>query len=230
MSMREIKTEALVLRRTNYGEADRILNLITSQGKISAIAKGVRRARSKLAGGVEMLSLVQLSIHVGKGELGMITSAKMLRYYGRIVSELDRMEVAAAILKNVNALADGADGDDYFSIVKQGLAGLDDGMRLELVEGWCLMRMASASGEEINLYRDGHGEKLRPDVNYDWDEMEGAFVLRDSGEYGTTEIKMLRLMLTADLKVIAKIKGVDEAATKLLNFARLASRGVKHWR
>ena len=50
----EIKTLGFVLRRTNYGEADRILNLITPQGKISAIAKGVRKPKSKLAGGVEM--------------------------------------------------------------------------------------------------------------------------------------------------------------------------------
>ncbi len=76
----EIKTKSYVLRRTNYGEADRILNLITPAGKISAIAKGVRKEKSKLAGGVEMFSLAELTIHKGKGEFGTITSAKMLRF------------------------------------------------------------------------------------------------------------------------------------------------------
>lgn len=49
--MRDVKTLAYVMRRTNYGEADRILNLITPEGKMSAIAKGVRKEKSKLAGG-----------------------------------------------------------------------------------------------------------------------------------------------------------------------------------
>ena len=43
----DIRTKAYVLRRTNYGEADRILNLITPEGKISVIAKGVLKEKSK---------------------------------------------------------------------------------------------------------------------------------------------------------------------------------------
>ena len=49
MQNKDIKTMGYVLKRTNYAEADRILNLITPQGKISAIAKGVRKEKSKLA-------------------------------------------------------------------------------------------------------------------------------------------------------------------------------------
>ena len=46
---RDLRTKAIVLRRTDYGEADRILNLITPQGKIAVIAKGVRKEKSKLS-------------------------------------------------------------------------------------------------------------------------------------------------------------------------------------
>ena len=49
MAGKDIKTYAYVLRRTNYGEADRILNLITPSGKMTAIAKSVRKEKSKLA-------------------------------------------------------------------------------------------------------------------------------------------------------------------------------------
>ena len=49
------RTEAIILRRTNYGEADRVISLITpDRGKISGIAKGVRKPKSKLAGGLEL--------------------------------------------------------------------------------------------------------------------------------------------------------------------------------
>ena len=79
-NMRDVKTLAYVLRRTNFGEADRILNLITPEGKMSAIAKGVRKEKSKLAGGVEMFSLTELNLHFGKSEMATVTGAKMLAY------------------------------------------------------------------------------------------------------------------------------------------------------
>ena len=62
----DVRTLGYVLRRTNYGEADRILNIITRQGKISAIAKGVRKSKSKLAGNIEIFSLIDFNIHQGK--------------------------------------------------------------------------------------------------------------------------------------------------------------------
>ena len=86
-----IRTFGYVLRRTNYGEADRILNIITPLGKISAIAKGVRKEKSKLAGGVEMFSLIDFNIHKGKSDLGTVIGAKMIKYYGEILKNYDRM-------------------------------------------------------------------------------------------------------------------------------------------
>ena len=82
---KDIRTQGFVLKRTNYGEADRILNIITPGGKMSAIAKGVRKEKSKLAGGIEMFSLVELNIHSGKSDLWTITSAKMLKYYSNLL-------------------------------------------------------------------------------------------------------------------------------------------------
>ena len=87
----DIKTLAYVLRRTNYGEADRIINLITPEGKMSAIARGVRKEKSKLAGGIEMFSLIELNINRGKSELGVVTSARMLKYYDKLLMDFRRM-------------------------------------------------------------------------------------------------------------------------------------------
>ncbi|HRQ86596.1 MAG TPA: recombination protein O N-terminal domain-containing protein, partial [Candidatus Saccharibacteria bacterium] len=50
--MKTERTRAIILRRTNYGEADRILQLLTPEGRKSAIARGVRKEKSKLAGGI----------------------------------------------------------------------------------------------------------------------------------------------------------------------------------
>ena len=48
---RDLSTKAIVLKRTNYDEADRILNLLTPEGKMSALARSVRKEKSRLAGG-----------------------------------------------------------------------------------------------------------------------------------------------------------------------------------
>ena len=74
---RDLRTEAIVLRRTDYGEADRILQLLTPEGKKSVVAKGVRREKSKLAGGIELFSVSEVVIHEGKGDLGILTGAKL---------------------------------------------------------------------------------------------------------------------------------------------------------
>ena len=89
---KDLRTFGIVLRRTNYGEADRILNIITPEGKVSAIARGVRKEKSKMAGNVELFSLIELNIHFGKNEMGVLTGAKMKKYFGNIVKDLRKME------------------------------------------------------------------------------------------------------------------------------------------
>lgn len=221
---KDIRTLGYVLKRTNYGEADRILNLITLQGKISAIAKGVRKEKSKLAGGIEMFTLTDFNIHLGRGEFGVVTGAKMMKHYGEIVKDFGKMELAAMMLKKINKTAENSDNAEYFNILDQSLAGLNAGENVELVEAWFLMNLTKAMGEEINLYRDTKGEKLVIDVRYVWDAMEGVFMENKQGEFGADEIKMLRLVLAADLNVVKRVKLNDEMANKIARFARVASR------
>lgn len=66
----DLRTRAIVLRRTNYGESDRILNLLTPEGKVAVLAKGVRKEKSRLAGGIELFSISDVVIHQGRSNLG----------------------------------------------------------------------------------------------------------------------------------------------------------------
>ncbi len=103
---RDVRTVGYVLRRTNYGEADRILDLITPLGKMPVVARGVRKMKSKLAGSVEPFTRSDFSVHFGRGELGILTGAKMQRFYGGILGDLGRMELATQILRRVDAAAE----------------------------------------------------------------------------------------------------------------------------
>lgn len=220
----DIRTKAYVLRRTNYGEADRILNLITPTGKMSAIAKSVRKEKSKLSGGVEMFSLIDINIHTGKSDMGVVTSAKMLKYYNNIVTSLPKMELAALILKKVSLASEHSDSPEYFKIVDLALAAINDGVMPDVVEAWFWFNLAKASGEQINLYRDVEGAKLDPESNYIWDTQEEALMVRPGGEIGADEIKIMRLMLTTELPVVLRVKGIYEKIIPILKIARAAAK------
>ena len=226
MQTKYLNTLGYILKRTNYGEADRILNIITPYGKISAIAKGVRKEKSKLAGGVELFSLINFNISLGRSELGIVTSAKMIEFYGNILKDFARMELAAMILKKISVTAESPDSSEYFNIVEQSLSGLNKGLKNELVETWFLLNLLKASGEEINLYRDTAGNKLAEDKRYAYDITEKSMVENSEGEFGAEEIKLLRLMLVTKLEMVARVKNIDQILLKILRLAQIMSGEV----
>ena len=80
MAGRSYKTEAIVLRSLRFGEADRVLHLYTlDRGRVGAVAKGIRRTKSRFGGRLEPLSHVELVLHEGRGELQTITGVQLLR-------------------------------------------------------------------------------------------------------------------------------------------------------
>jgi DNA repair protein RecO (recombination protein O) len=79
------KTEAIVLRSIRYGEADRILHLYTRErGRVGAIAKGVRRPKSRFGGRLEPLFRIDLVLHEGRGELCTVNSASTVSAHPRL--------------------------------------------------------------------------------------------------------------------------------------------------
>jgi DNA repair protein RecO (recombination protein O) len=80
MAGRGYKTEAVVLRSIRFGEADRVLHLYTlERGRVGAVAKGVRRTKSRFGARLEPLSHVELMLHQGGGELATVTGASLVR-------------------------------------------------------------------------------------------------------------------------------------------------------
>jgi DNA repair protein RecO (recombination protein O) len=79
MPGRTLKTEAVVLRSFRLGEADRVLHLYTlERGRVGAVAKGIRRTKSRFGARLEPLSHVELMLHQGSGELGTITGVDLI--------------------------------------------------------------------------------------------------------------------------------------------------------
>ncbi len=103
----QFKTEAVVLRTFRYGEADRILHLYTSErGRVSAIAKGVRRVKSRFGGRLEPLFRVNLVLHEGRGELCTVTQAETVAAHGALRERREALERASQACDAVLRLLD----------------------------------------------------------------------------------------------------------------------------
>jgi DNA repair protein RecO (recombination protein O) len=105
MSNRAVKTEAVVLRSMRYGEADRILQLYTpNRGRVSAIAKGVRRARSRFGGRLEPFFRLRIELHEGRSELLTVTGAQTVDGHARLRGDGRALDAAARACDAVGRL------------------------------------------------------------------------------------------------------------------------------
>ena len=219
--MKTNRTRAIVLRRTNYGEADRILQLLTPNGKCSVMARGVRREKSRLAGGIELFAICEIVITEGKGELGILTSARLVHFYSHIMNDYDRMQFAYTAIKLVTKASEMVEGPEWYDVLAETLMGLDaNSINLDIVQAWFYLRYAALMGYELSLWHDNTGEKLLPDTNYRYDVSERGLRAVESGELTSEHIKLLRLIATRPLKIIAQIGGIDEIIHDCLSIAR----------
>ena len=104
--MRSYQVEAVVLRTHKLGEADRIITLLSRErGKIRAVAKGVRRTRSRFGARLEPFSRVQLLIAPGKN-LDIITQAESLNVYGEaLVLDYPLWTIGQTILETADRIS-----------------------------------------------------------------------------------------------------------------------------
>ena len=87
------KTEAVVLRSIRFAEADRVLHLYTAElGRVGAIAKGVRRVRSRLGGRLEPLARVRLVLHQGRGDLCAVSQVDTIHAHAGLREHRDALE------------------------------------------------------------------------------------------------------------------------------------------
>ncbi len=222
MAGTDVKTEAFVLRRTNIGEADRLLDFLTPGGKITALARSVRREKSRLAGGIEMFCLSEITIHQNpKTEKNILTSAKMLKFYQHILSDLDRLELASEIVRKVGRATEQVESQEYFNLVKECHEGLNNPqISTNLIAAWFYFNFASINGEQINLLTDTSGVKLDPETNYVWDSTDKALRPLPQGKIHADEIKLMRLILTSPLNLICRINDIDKIIPEVLYVAK----------
>jgi DNA repair protein RecO (recombination protein O) len=121
------RTAALVLRRQDFGEADRLLTLYSPwRGKFRAIAKGVRRPKSRLGGHVELFTHVNLLVAQGRN-LDIVTQAETIRPFGHIRDDLWKTSYACYVTELVDRFTEEhLENQPIFDLLLQALTYLDE--------------------------------------------------------------------------------------------------------
>jgi DNA repair protein RecO len=218
------KTKAIVLNRRNYGEADRIISVLTpDNGKLSLIAKGARSMKSKLAGAIELFTINDIGYIEGRGELCTLTYGRLERNFPDIVKDIDRVQLGYEVLKNVDKSTDTVVESDYYSLLGEAFAGLDDpSIDSCLIKLWYLARLIAISGHTPNLVKDANGTVLSENKRYGFDPAAMNFFVQNGvGIYRPIHIKFLRIVFVCTkpgpLKRINGAAGLADDLQPLIN-------------
>ncbi len=214
--MKQQTTPAIILRRTNYGEADKIITFLTPIGKVKAIVKGVRRSKSKMAGGIELFSESTITFLETRGNLSRIISTRLDHYWDTIVGDLQRMMFGYEAMKMLDKIIEDEAERDYFDLLKATLDSLADlDTSLPATEMWFYMRLLKLQGNEPNLATDSKGKALSKDQIYTFSVDSMTFEPSSAGTYTPDHIKLLRLSQSHAPKILKQIKNYNKLSEDL---------------
>ena len=206
------KTQGIVIKRTNLGEADRILTILTDRfGKIKAIAKGVRKTKSKLAGSLEPFMIIDFQLHEGK-TFYIITGASIKNDLSNLHLDLKRISQIFYIGELIDKFIE----EDHlnlsiFDLLKTALEQVEqsnDDFILRIFE----LKLIESSGFKPQLFEGVHCKTmLSPGDNF-WDEIEGGVICascqsktKHGRKISDNAIKILRLIEKDNFDLVGRL-------------------------
>ena len=216
--MKQIATEAIMLKRMNFGEADRIVTVLTSDnGRLSMLAKGVRKSKSKLAGGLELFSVSDINYIDGRSDLKTVISTRLKEHYRNIVSDVERTMAGYDFMKIIDAFTKHADEPKYFRLLQQGLSGLNNlNVPLAVTDVWFFANLLQINGSDINVEKPLDQVAFKEEGMYSFSYDDMSFYSDKSGHFGPSHIKFLRLVdRSLNPEQLIVISGHDMLASDL---------------
>ena len=208
----QVVTTGIVLSRTDFGEADRIISVLTpDNGKLSMMARGVRKHKSKLAGGIELFSTSNITYLPGKGDIGTLVSSRLIKHYDHIVSDIARVQLGYELIKQLNRSTEDNCEPAYYHLLDGALAALDDvSISTDLIRAWFQAQLLRLAGHGPNLRTDTLAEKLVEEQHYNFDFEHMAFIPHSAGRFNASHIKLLRLYFSDNSpSSIFRVHGID---------------------
>jgi DNA repair protein RecO (recombination protein O) len=211
---RVYKTEAVVLRQRKLGEADKIVTLFSpNKGKIDAVAKGVRRTKSRLAGHLEPLTHGTYLLAEGR-DLDIVTQAETLDAYPRLREDLERMSRGLYCAELVDRLLpERSEAWPVFRLLRETLGRIEEADYPDIVVRYFEARLLDELGYRPRLDACAVCDrKLEPVTNY-WSAAIGGVVEPDCTRdlvqlqpLSVNGLKLMRLLARAPFAEVARIR------------------------
>lgn len=219
--MRQLLTQAIVLKRINYGETDRIITVITKDsGKLRLMAKGVRKSTSKLAGGIELFSESDIQYIKGKGEIDTLVSTRIKKHYGKIVTDLQLTQAGYEMISAIDHLSEHTQDENFYEILSAGLDHLNANiLGIDLILCVFYMRVLEVTGHGLNLVSDINGDNFIESNDYQYNFDNSSFEPVKIG-HSSGVIKLLRLVKTLKPESLERISGADREMESALFLLR----------
>jgi len=212
------RISAIVLRRRDMGEADRLLTVMTRErGKLVLLAKGVRKSASRKAGHLEPFTHVELLAAKGRN-LDLITQAETLSPHRRLREDLWRSTWAYYVVELADAFTQDEDPNQLlFDLLLETLGRLDTGSEPAVTVRYYELHLLAVVGYQPQLFRCVEcGELLKPEINFLSLERGGALCPKhgahrpETAALPLTVLKVLRFMQSRPWEQIARLRlGVE---------------------
>ena len=149
---RVYRAEAVVLRRSDFSEADRLLTLMTPGGKRRVVAKGARKTTSRLAGHIELFSHATVLLAVGRN-FDIVTQSAVLHSYDTLRGNLQRISAAYYVVELIDRLIGEEDENPLtFELLVETLGALDTTHSLDLALRYFELRLLGNIGYRPRLH------------------------------------------------------------------------------
>lgn len=214
--------QAIVLRSYPFGEADRVVVLLSpNNGKIRTVAKGVRKTKSRFGGRLEHFTHVDLVLYEGRN-LDTITQVAVLEPFPRLRSDLDAVIAAGTMVEAADAVAQEEESSiRLFLLLQRGLKALEAGERGQDLITSFLLKLADVVGVAPSLTRCASCGRLEDLHRFSFGgggaicdrcQVEGAVRLRD----GITDY----LAVLADAELMSLPPSDDTLSAEAMGIAR----------
>lgn len=224
--MKQLTAIGIVLSRVDYAEADRIITFLTPEhGKVRVMAKGVRKQKSKLAGGIELFSVSDITYVLGRGTLHTLVASRLQSHFGNIVKDLDRTMFGYEMLKILTKVLEDEGGIEFYDLLVQHLQALDNvSVPKNLAEISFLLHLMKLLGHLPNLTHDVKGNPLPKEGNFQFSIDDMAFFAMPQGPFTQNHVKLLRLTSYNQPEALLTIKQLDMYVDDLSPLVRQMSQ------
>lgn len=212
-------TDAIVLTRFDYGEADRIMTLFTPEyGKLKAIAKGVRKTKSRLGGSLEPLAELRVALARGR-TFDVVTQVQVTHAWLALRDSLESAATAWYLAELVErATEERHEAEGLYALLKHAYELLDAGMDPGRVARWYEMHLADELGVRPEVDRCVECDRmLESDETFRWVPPLGGVLCHrcpgppaDRAALSLEALKLLKAYQRQDVEALAGLRLAPE--------------------